>query len=82
MNIQIKVHKARKNYRCDYSGHRIAIGQSYKRVNINYVGIFHFDLKVSNEKIKKHIGYQILKRDLDYLGDEFRYIDGSNDIFM
>lgn len=51
----IKVVKAKKTYICDLTGKTINVGENYKRVNINFVGIFHFKLNVKDEDIIEYI---------------------------
>lgn len=51
----IKVVKAKKTYICNLTGKTINVGENYKRVNINFVGIFHFKLNVKDEDIIEYI---------------------------
>jgi len=51
----MKIVKAKKEYKCDLTNKIISVGESYKRVNIRCVGIFHFKKECSDYAIKKYI---------------------------
>lgn len=51
----MKTTKAKKQYKCDLTNKIIIIGESYKRVNIRGVGIFHFKKECTDYAIKNHI---------------------------
>ena len=78
MNIEIR--KARKQYICDYSKQKIKVGQLYKRVNINYVGVYHFSMRVSDVQIKRFLRDRIFQKEIERLDDEFAFYEDNNDI--
>lgn len=51
----MKTVKAKKQYKCDLTNKIISVGESYKRVNIRGVGIFHFKKECSDYAIKNYI---------------------------
>lgn len=77
--MRIEIRKARKDYRCDYSGKHIKAGESYKRVNVPGTGVFHFSMKTPNKEIGKVID-KTFDRFLEDLGGEYAYFEYNNDI--
>ena len=53
--MEIKLVKAKKEYKCDRTGKTIKVGEKYQRVNIRNVGIFHFKLGVPEHYIRSRI---------------------------
>lgn len=51
----MKMTKAKKQYKCDLTNKIISVGESYKRVNIRGVGIFHFKKECNDYAIEKYI---------------------------
>lgn len=51
----MKIVKAKKEYKCDLTNKNISVGESYKRVNIRGVGIFHFKKECNDYAIEKYI---------------------------
>ena len=51
----IKKCVARKKYSCDFSDKPIKVGEKYKRVNVNYLGIFHFNINIPDCQIIRFI---------------------------
>ena len=56
----IQIVKAKKQYKCDYSRRTINVGERYKRVNIRNVGIFHFNIGVTDTDIRSFVDSQIM----------------------
>lgn len=59
--MEIKLVKAKKEYKCNRTGRTIKVGEKYQRVNVNYVGIFHFKLGVPEQYIRNTIDNAIIK---------------------
>lgn len=57
--------KAKKEYICDLSGRRIKKGDKYYRVNLRYLGIFHFHKSCRKDDIDDFIYNQRLRDDLN-----------------
>ena len=49
----IEIRKAKKEYKCDYTGETIKVGEEYKRLNIRGVMVFHFKKHISDTTIKE-----------------------------
>ena len=78
--MKIEIRKARKDYKCDYSGAHIKVGTKYKRVNVYGVGVFHFALSISDKKVQIAINSKCFDRFLDDLSGECVLSRYDNDI--
>lgn len=47
--------KARKKYKCDITNRDINVGDTYIRVNIRGVGVYHFHQDMEEHEIKNHV---------------------------
>ena len=64
--MEIKLVKAKKEYKCDETGKTIKVGEKYQRVNVNYVGIFHFKLGVPEHYIRSRIESAVTYSDIPW----------------
>lgn len=51
----MKTVRAKKEYKCDLTNKIIGVGESYKRVNIRGIGVFHFKKECNDCAIKHYI---------------------------